>query len=117
MGKSLKRLLWEWRGVWIAAPTIAGLVIVVRMMGLLQSSEWAAFDQYLRLRPSEPHDERIAIVGIDETDIREIGQPIIPDGVYAQVIEKLKAHQPRAIGLDVYRNLPVEPGHQQLVQV
>jgi adenylate cyclase len=25
--------------------------------------------------------------------------------------------QPRAIGLDIYRDLPVEPGHEKLVQV
>jgi adenylate cyclase len=117
MRNTLKRLLWEWRGVWITAPTVAGLVIVLRMAGLLQPLEWAAFDQYLRLRPSEPRDDRIVIVGIDEADLQAIGQPIIPDAIYAQLLEKLKAHQPRAIGFDIYRDLPVEPGHQELERV
>ncbi len=117
MRNTLKRLLWEWRGVWITAPTVAGLVIVLRMAGLLQPLEWAAFDQYLRLRPAEPRDDRIVIVGIDEADLQAIGQPIIPDAIYAQLLEKLKAHQPRAIGLDIYRDLPVEPGHQELERV
>jgi adenylate cyclase len=87
------------------------------MLGLLQPWEWAAYDQYFRLRPPEPQDKRIVIVGIDEADIRAIGQPIIPDEVYARLLEKLKAMQPRAIGLDIYRDLPVEPGHEKLVQV
>jgi adenylate cyclase len=117
MPQRLKRLLWEWRGVLITAPTVAGLVILLRLLGLFQSWEWAAFDQYLRLRPLEPPDDRVAIVGINEADVREIGQPIIPDRVYAQLLEKLKARQPRAIGLDIYRDLPVEPGHKQLVRV
>ncbi len=117
MRERLKRLLWDWRGVWITAPTVAGLVILLRMVGLFQSWEWAAYDQYLRVRPAEPRDERIAIVGIDEADIRAIGQPIIPDGLYARLLEKLKAMQPRAIGLDIYRDLPVQPGHQELVRV
>jgi adenylate cyclase len=117
MRETLKRLLWEWRGVLITGPTVAGLVILLRSLGLLQPMEWAAYDQYFRLRPTEAPDDRIAIVGINEADIREIGQPIIPDKVYAQVLEKLKANKPRAIGLDIYRDLPVEPGHQQLVQV
>ncbi len=117
MQLGIKRLLWEWRGVWITAPTVAGLVILVRFFGLFQSWEWAAYDQYLRLRPTQPHDDRIVIVGIDEADLRSIGQPIIPDAVYAQLIERLKAMQPRAIGLDIYRDLPVEPGHEQLVRV
>jgi adenylate cyclase len=117
MREPLKRLLWDWRGVWITAPTIAGLVILLRMLGLLQLWEWAAYDQYVRLRPLEKPDQRIVIVGIDEADIQAIGQPIIPDEVYARLIEKLKAMQPRAIGLDIYRDLPVEPGHEKLVQV
>ncbi len=117
MRETLKRLLWEWRGVWITTPTIAGLVILLRMAGLLQSLEWGAFDQYLRLRPTEPPDDRIAIVGINEADLQEIGQSIIPDAIYARLLEKLKARQPRAIGLDVFRDLPVEPGHQELERV
>jgi adenylate cyclase len=117
MRKTLKRLLWEWRGVCITAPSVAGLVILVRWLGLFQSWEWVAFDQYLRLRPLEPPDDRIVLVGIDEEDVRTVGQAIIPDGVYAQLLEKLKARHPRAIGLDIYRDLPVEPGHQQLVRV
>ncbi|MCD8485821.1 MAG: adenylate/guanylate cyclase domain-containing protein [Desertifilum sp.] len=117
MSKQLRRLLWDWRGVWLATPAIAGLVLSVRLTGLLQSWEWAAYDLYVRLRPQQPRDERIAIVGIDEGDVRAQGQAIIPDAVYAQLIEKLKAQQPRVIGLDVYRDQAVEPGHAELVQV
>ena len=117
MREPLKRLLWDWRGVWITAPMIAGLVILVRMIGFLQPWEWAAYDQYFRLRSVERRDNRIVVVGIDEADMRAIGQPIIPDEVYARLLKKLKAMQPRAIGLDIYRDLPVEPGHQQLVEV
>ncbi len=117
MRETGKRLLWEWRGVWITAPSVAILVILLRFLGLLQSFEWAAFDQYLRLRPAEAQDERIVIVGINEADLQDIRQPIISDAVYAQLLEKLKAKKPRAIGLDIYRDLPVEPGNQDLVRV
>jgi CHASE2 domain-containing sensor protein len=57
------------------------------------------------------------IVGINEADVQNLGQAIIPDGVYAKLLEKLKARHPRAIGLDIYRDQPVEPGHQELVRV
>jgi len=87
------------------------------MLGLLQLWEWAAYDQYMRLRPPEPQDQRIAIVGIDERDIQSLGQPILADEVYAKLIEKLKARQPRVIGLDIFRDIPIEPGHDQLVKV
>lgn len=117
MGERFKQLVWDWRGVWITAPAVAGLVILLRMFGLLQAWEWAAYDQFMHLRPPTPRDPRIAIVGIDEGDLRAIGQPIIPDAVYARLLQKLKAMNPRAIGLDIYRDLPVEPGHQDLVRV
>jgi adenylate cyclase len=115
--KTCKRWLWQWRGVWIVTPTVTGLIILLRWTGMLQTWEWAAYDQYMRLRPSEPLDQRIGIVGIDEEDVKKIGQPILPDQIYAQAITKLKTHNPKAIGLDVYRDLPVQPGHQELVKV
>jgi adenylate cyclase len=114
---TLKRLFWEWRGVWISTPSIAALVLILRSTSLLQSAEWAAYDQYFRLRILEPRDDRIVIVGINEADVQNLGQAIIPDGVYAKLLEKLKARHPKAIGLDIYRDQRVEPGHQELVRV
>ena len=117
MGIKLKQILWEWRGVVITTPSVAILVILLRFAGLLQAWEWAAFDQYMRLRPPAPLDDRIAIVGLDENDISALGHAIIPDGVYAELIQKLRAQEPRAIGLDIYRDLPIDPGHDALVEV
>lgn len=117
MARSLKQILWEWRGVWVTTPAVAGLVILLRLVGIFQSWELSVYDQYLRLRPPQPRDNRVAIVGIDEADIKENKSAIVPDGVYAKLITKLKAQQPRAIGLDIYRDLPIPPGHQDLVKV
>ncbi|MCG8366397.1 MAG: adenylate/guanylate cyclase domain-containing protein [Pseudanabaenales cyanobacterium] len=117
MWTTLRQILWEWRGVVITTPSVASLVILLRLAGLLQAWEWSAFDQYMRLRPQAPSDDRVVIVGLDENDVRSIGQAIIPDGVYAELIKKLRAQEPRAIGLDIYRDLPVEPGHDELIEV
>lgn len=117
MSKKLKHLIWEWRGVAIVAPTITGIVLLLRMAGLLQAWEWSAYDQYMRLRPQETVDDRVLIVGINEADLKDIGQAIVPDRVYAELIEKLNARKPRVIGLDIYRDLRVEPGHAKLVNV
>jgi adenylate cyclase len=117
MWVELKKFLWQGRSVWITAPSITLLVLLARFAGLLQPWEWAAYDQYMRLRPSEGADDRVVIVGIDEKDIQEIGQAIIPDRVYAELIEKLKARNPKVIGLDIYRDQPVNPGHEALVKV
>lgn len=67
-GQALRQFFWQWRGVLIAAPGVAMLVIFLRFLGLFQVWEWAAFDRYMRLRPAEPVDQRVVIVGLDETD-------------------------------------------------
>lgn len=101
----------------ITAPCIAGLTIVASSAGLFGLLEWASLDQFFRLRPREPVDSRIVIVTINESDISKVGRWPIPDEVLAEVLEKIKAQHPRVIGLDLYRDLPVEPGHRQLVEV
>jgi adenylate cyclase len=113
----LKQLLWQWRGVWITTPLMAVLVILVRSWGWLQLMELFMFDQYLGWRTPEKPDSRVVIVGIEEADINKIGTPIFPDRVYADLITKIKKTQPRAIGFDIFRDLAVEPSHQQLVEV
>jgi CHASE2 domain-containing sensor protein len=105
-----------WR--WLAGMTlsIAIPLLVLRSLGLLQGLELNLFDQFVRWRPLEPSDRRIVIVAIDEQDITQIGYPI-PDKALAQTIQTIQAQEPRVIGLDIYRDLPVEPGHTDLVQV
>ncbi|MGB7520050.1 MAG: adenylate/guanylate cyclase domain-containing protein [Spirulinaceae cyanobacterium] len=83
----------------------------------IELSELGTYDQYMRSRPQLPKDERIVIVGIDEADLQEIGQGIIADEVYARLLKKIKDQKPRAIGLDIYRDLPVPPGEEDLVKV
>ncbi|NET06875.1 MAG: CHASE2 domain-containing protein [Symploca sp. SIO2B6] len=106
-----------WKSVLITAPVMAGLVIGVKLTGTFQLLEWAAYDQFFRLRPQEPIDERLLIVSVDDSDINYVGQWPIPDATLAQLITNLKQHQPVAIGLDFYRDLPVEPGHKLWVEV
>lgn len=89
---------------------------MLRLTGLWQSSELGAFDLLFHLRPAEPIDERVVIVGIDEMDLRRVGKWPIPDRVLVQLLTKLQSYQPRVIGLDLYRDLPVEPGHTELLK-
>lgn len=115
--QKLRQLLSEWRGVLITVPTVALLVIGLRGMGLLQLLELATLDSFFRWRPQEPTDSRILLVEITETDIKYLGQWPIYDRKLAELLQKIKKFQPRVIGLDIYRDLPVEPGHKELVSV
>lgn len=123
--KHLKQKIWlqrgsaiaSRRGCAIAASGVAGIVIAFRFAGLLQSWEWATLDQFFRWRPSAPMQKRILIVGINEPDIRYVGKWPASDADMAKVLEKIKAQKPRAIGLDIYRDLPVPPGTEALEKV
>ncbi|MBG1270683.1 CHASE2 domain-containing protein [Nostoc sp. WHI] len=98
----------------ITAASITVCVLLLHSIGLLQSLELAALDQFFRLRPDERIENRITIVVIDEAYLDEVGLWPIPDQKIAQLLQKLNVHKPRAIGLDIYRNLPVKPGNEEL---
>jgi diguanylate cyclase (GGDEF)-like protein/PAS domain S-box-containing protein len=115
--RSFARLEWaNQTRVALTALGLAGCVIAFRLAGLLQGWELATLDQFLQLRPTEPIDDRIIIVGITEADLRAVGMHPIPDRVMATLLTKVQAAQPRAIGLDLYRDLPVESGHADLLE-
>ncbi len=111
-----KKFLWRSRGIWIATPTVTLMVILLRFTGILQSLEWQSYDAGVRLLP-RPQDDRIVIVGIDEEDVTYLNTPIISDELLAKILIKLRAQEPAAIGLDLYRDLPVPPGTDQLAEV
>ncbi|MHC5831388.1 MAG: CHASE2 domain-containing protein, partial [Nostoc sp.] len=98
----------------MTATLVAVSVVLLHLTGLLQSLELAALDQFFRLRPDEPPEQRITIVAIDQTSINAVGSWPIPDTNIAELLQKLNVHKPRAIGLDIYRDLPGKPGNQQL---
>jgi CHASE2 domain-containing sensor protein/nitrogen-specific signal transduction histidine kinase/DNA-binding NarL/FixJ family response regulator len=85
--------------------------------GLYQLLEWSTLAKFMELRPPESAEKRILIVKIEEKNIAEAGKWPIPDATLAKLLSKIKAQKPAAIGMDIYRDLPVEPGHQELVEV
>ncbi len=97
------------------------IVMTLKLSGLLQLFELKFLDYYFRLRPTEPLDPRIVIVGITQQDISTLRDYPLTDEILAQLLEKIKQQQPRAIGLDIYRDLPVPAqkgeGYQKLVKV
>lgn len=111
----IKKGLPLWSVGTLPGLAILGVVIVARLSGALEVLEWITLDYLLRWRPAELIDERIVIVGIDEADIRRIGSYPVPDREIAKAIATLQSHEPRAIGLDIVRDIPVEPGHDELV--
>jgi CHASE2 domain-containing sensor protein/nitrogen-specific signal transduction histidine kinase/FixJ family two-component response regulator len=107
----------QWRFVAIASFSVAFCIIAGGKAGFLQVLERQTLESFYTLRPLEPRENRILIVTIDEKDLSQVGTWPIPDAVLADLLIKLKAKQPAVIGLDIYRNLAVNPGHEKLVAV
>lgn len=102
--------------VLMTSAIVTGLVIVLRQVGTLQSYELDAYDNFLRSRPHPGLDDRLLVVGINEVDIQRRNEYPIHDGTLAKALQMLDANQPRAIGVDVARDFPHEPGHAALLQ-
>ena len=103
--------------VLLLAFGISGLAIAISYLKIFQLFELSAYDAWFRFRPTEAPEKRIVVVTINESDIRQIGQWPMSDHTLGQLINKIRQQQPKAIGLDIYRDLPVSPGTKELEAV
>jgi Predicted transmembrane sensor domain len=121
MMRRLRRLLPaslpDWAVAVLVGIAVAGIVLGLRAARALEPAELALYDRFLMIRApgaDAPPDPRITIVTVTERDIQEQGTWPLPDGVLARTINTLLVLGPRAIGLDIYRDVPVAPGTAEL---
>jgi CHASE2 domain-containing sensor protein len=106
----------------LASVLVTGFVIGVRTLGFLQAWELQAYDQLMQLRPNEGQDKRLLLVTITEEDVQsqpvqERGAASLSDSTLERVLEKLERSQPRGIGLDIYREIPVGDKYKKLANI
>lgn len=89
------------------------VIISLRAVGSLESLELTAYDLSLRIRPQRESDQRIVLIGVNEQDIQQWGWPL-SDAKLAEALAHLISYQPQVIGLDIYRDKAMPPGHNQL---
>lgn len=130
---NLRSRLPEWAIATLVGLALGGLILSLRQVTRwqigflrfegLQALELATYDHFVQSQPDLGADSRLLVVEITEADIHRLGQWPISDRVLATLIQELQKHQPRVIGLDLWRNLPVanmqDPtdtsGHSQLM--
>ncbi|MFP4099722.1 TIR domain-containing protein [Coleofasciculus sp.] len=107
--------------VFLGSLAASVLVMGVRFLGLLQPVELAAYGHFMRLRPSEPQDDRFLIVEVTDDDINNVllkeyegGKGTIPDAALNDILQKLAPYQPQLIGLDVIRDFQVQSDQKEL---
>lgn len=117
MWRKFQTFIQRSRSILLITPSVAVTIIVGQSLGLFNLPEWKLRDEWIRQRSQNTIADEIVIVTIDEQDIQSVGKWPVPDWSLAQLLEKIQAQKPRAIGLDLYRDLPEGKGHEQLVKV
>ncbi|MEA5551824.1 CHASE2 domain-containing protein [Anabaena cylindrica UHCC 0172] len=117
MWRKFQAFIQRTRSVLIITPSVALTVMIGQSLGLFNLPEWKLRDEWMRLATPENIADEIVIITIDERDIQSVGKWPVPDWALAELLAKVRSQQPRAIGLDLYRDLPEGRGYEQLAQI
>ncbi|MEM7590592.1 MAG: CHASE2 domain-containing protein [Cyanobacteria bacterium P01_A01_bin.83] len=82
-------------------------ITVLVLSQVCQPLELAIYDFDFLIRPTELTDERLVIVEWDEKSIQMLEETTISDNTLFTLLSKIEQQQPRIIGLDLYRDIPV----------
>jgi len=92
---------------------VSASVVGLRAVGALEPLELGAYDHLISKTSQERARSRVVLITIREEDIARFGHPI-SDEKLAGAIQALGSFEPRAIGVDLFRPVPVSPGEVQL---
>ncbi len=95
---------------------ITSLVLGIRHLGGLQILELLAYDWMVNLHRADQTDPRLLVVEITDKDIEQQNKWPLTDATIARLLQNLQQHQPKAIGLDLYRDIAHPPGQEELKQ-
>jgi adenylate cyclase len=118
-----------WTGTWLrallrrrfvkalmVANLVALLLLSLRETGWLQSLELSAYDTLVTFFAGSQASDRVVLVVTTEADINRFGYPI-RDNDLATVLARVFTGGPKAVGVDLYRDLPMAPGNEELQAV
>lgn len=98
----------------LVALAVFAATAVARHMGALQPMELGLYDRFTRSLAAPTPLRHVAFVTYTEADIQgEIGFPL-NDGTLTRVLAAVLEAEPRAVGVDFYRDVPVGPGSGDL---
>ena len=95
---------------------VTGIVTVLQLSGFLQFSEWLALDVFFQQHIESATQQPITIIEITEADLRQADRFPLSDAMLSEAIHRIQQAQPALIGLDLYRDIAVEPGTEALQQ-
>ena len=90
------------------------IVLALRHFGWLEATELAVYDQSVRWRSNAiEQPTEVAVIGFTDADLARWGWPV-PDEVLNTLIQNATAAGAAVIGVDVYRDIGVPPGSDEL---
>jgi adenylate cyclase len=89
------------------------LTSLLSAVGSIEPLELFFYDRAVRKLRLKFSTNSIVLVAVAEPDIKKYGWTL-SDATLAELLVKLESQKPAAIGLDIYRNVPVTPGSEQL---
>jgi adenylate cyclase len=106
----------------IKQSTASLLIIVLTYFSVLlfyksdvsEFLELYAYDKLLQRSPVASTAPPITVITITENDISQLSSWPISDQLLAEMLAQLIQYQARVIGIDIYRDTPVPPGHKTL---
>jgi adenylate cyclase len=94
---------------------VSGLLLLLREAGGLEALELEAYDCFTRMRCERlPADPRIVLISIGEKDLQTQGTWPVNDATLAGALRIILRGEPLAIGVDLFRDVPVPPGQEEL---
>ena len=99
----------------VVSLLVTFLVLGLRATGSLEGWGLKAYDWLLRIQPAEKApDPSVVLLTLSEKDVEALGSWPLSDSLMEQILSRLLQRRPRVIGVDIYRNFPVPPGHEGL---
>ncbi len=100
----------------LSSVIATALLFGIQQLGLLEGVELKAFDQMRQMRTAPGPDPRILIIAITKGDLQKWKQWPLTSNVLEHLLDQLERNKPGIIGLDLFRDVPAEPGYAKLLQ-
>ncbi len=98
-----------------ASIAVSACIIGLRHQGSFEQIELLAYDALIRLNAQSDTDPRITIININNHSLQQLNKAQISDRTLKEVLEKIIPYQPRVIGVDIVRHIPIGEGRKELI--
>lgn len=90
------------------------LVLLCYSNGVFEYLELYAYDKLLQHYHAVPETSSVTVIAITENDINKLNRWPLSDRALADILTQLTDYNASVIGIDIYRDTPVPPGHKKL---